>query len=271
MPGKGAGMRNEVIWAIRNAQGLSSFEKVFLYTVESHKDGMKKSWEKNAKDMGCSRDTYYRTRNSLLAKDLILSQRIQDGPTLYQVNLDSLTANNWESQVETDSLTENDYSLTAKKDSLTAEYKEELKIEHKEELKEGAEGSPQETKDSQTDDSLFVGIQEDAQIIKHDAESSSFVENKTKHFFVKVVGGPELSSKTITEAVAKYKADHEALGVWSEGSEESYPLALEKALDPNWKPGLFDLDRRVDRAFIEASHEKWREPEVVPVAVGDDW
>ena len=130
------------------------------------------------------------------------------------------------------------------------------------------------TKDStgapESDDSLFVGIQEDAQIIKHDAEPS-FVENKTKHFFVKVVGGPELSSKTITEAVAKYKADHEALGVWSEGSEESYPLALEKALDPNWKPTLFDLDRRVDRAFIEASHEKWREPEVVPVAVGDDW
>lgn len=219
-------------------------------------------------NVGAARASYFRHKQSLVetgffkeeAGNLIPSLPESLGETTQQ----SLGETKESLPETTESLGETEKSLGDNPFTVDILSEDVLPVEHV------VEEPLQETKDRQTDDSLFVGIKEDAQIIKHDAEPS-FVENKTKHFFVKVVGGPELSSKTITEAVAKYRSDREAMDIWSEAAEQSYPLALEKALDPNWKPGLFDLDRRVDRAFIEASHERRREPEVVPVAVGDDW
>lgn len=260
------------MWAIRDAQGLNHFEKVFLYTVESHKEGMKKGWEKNAADMGFSKNTYYRTRDSLTGKDLIHVQRTSDGPTLYHVNLDSLTGNNWQSQVETDSLTGNGFSLTGNTDSLSGEYKEELKIEHKEEQKEqeeeqAADAALETKEEQQTTDSLFVGITEESQITKIDSDESSFVENK-KRFVPKVIGGSKLSSASIKEAFDDYKRFRVERDIWTDEHEEHAPAAREKALDLSWYPTLDDYDRRIKLAFIEVSQA---EPEPVLVAVGDDW
>jgi hypothetical protein len=115
-------MRNEVIWGVRDAQGLTTYEKVFLYTVES-RGTMKATWKRAADDMAMSKDTFYRTRSSLIEKNLILTQRMGSGVTAYTVNLDSLTENSW---LE-DSLTENELSLTENEDSLRAEQKKNIK------------------------------------------------------------------------------------------------------------------------------------------------
>lgn len=115
-------MRNEVMWAIRDAQGLTIFEKVFLYTVES-RGTMKATWKRAADDMGMGKNTFYRTRTALVEKGLILTERMFNGVSSYEVNVDSLTGNGWLS----DSLTENEDSLTGNQDSLRGETKKNIK------------------------------------------------------------------------------------------------------------------------------------------------
>lgn len=81
-------MRNEVMWAIRDASGLTSKEKVFLFVVESRGE-MFTDWQDSARDMGLSKRGYYDSRASLLAKGLLTSTRRMDSTTVYKVNADA--------------------------------------------------------------------------------------------------------------------------------------------------------------------------------------
>jgi hypothetical protein len=83
-------MRNQVMWAIRDARGLSANEKVFLFTVES-RGSMRTTQVNAAKDMGLSRATYYRVRDSLIGRDLLTVRRNMDSSTEYLVNEVSLS------------------------------------------------------------------------------------------------------------------------------------------------------------------------------------
>ena len=66
----------EAIWKIRDARGLDYKEKAFLFTVAS-RGAMTARWGTAAADMGMSKDTYYRTRDSLFEKNLL----VVDGST----------------------------------------------------------------------------------------------------------------------------------------------------------------------------------------------
>jgi hypothetical protein len=89
-------------WLIRDARGLTVNEKLFLYTIASHQDGMRKTHDKNHADMGFSRATYYRVRTSLIAKGTITETRRMNAPTVYVIDKPALQA--WaESHVENES------------------------------------------------------------------------------------------------------------------------------------------------------------------------
>ena len=77
---------------IRDTRGLDIYEKMFLITVASHRDGMFKTHEKNYADMAMSRPKYYKVRGDLMDKKLIEVQRRYDNSTVYTINTDELDA-----------------------------------------------------------------------------------------------------------------------------------------------------------------------------------
>src|SRR4051794_20896612 len=83
-------MKIEVIAAVRASRALTTTQKVFLFTVASHKDGMYSTHVKNYADMGFSKATYYRVRESLIETGLLVSDRQMNSTTVYTVNLDAL-------------------------------------------------------------------------------------------------------------------------------------------------------------------------------------
>lgn len=83
-------MRNDVIWAIRDARGLTAQEKAFLFVVESRGE-MTTTATKAAEDMGLSRATYYRVRDGLLRKKCLTVRQRADQPSVYVVNEVSLS------------------------------------------------------------------------------------------------------------------------------------------------------------------------------------
>ena len=122
-------MNNEVIWAIRDAQGLNSKEKVFLFVTESRGELYGK-WRRNATDMGLSKNHYYEARKSLLDKGLLLAVRRMDDTTVYVVNHDAFPYQ------ESDSHGGNDDSCIGNDDSRIGETKKNIKNNMKEELEE---------------------------------------------------------------------------------------------------------------------------------------
>jgi len=129
-------MDARAIYGIRDAKGLTTNEKVFLYTVASHNDGMYATHDKNYKAMGLSKATYYRVRESLMTKKLVAVQRLMDAPTVYTV--DKTVLDGWnESLSETSqSHSETDESLCETPESHCAETKVNLKGNSKENLKD---------------------------------------------------------------------------------------------------------------------------------------
>lgn len=130
-------------WLVRDARGLTADEKLFLYTVASHQDGMHKTHDKNIADMGFSRSTYYRVRTSLKEKELISLTRRMNGPTVYAIDKPSLDAwveshrGNPESHGDTPlSRSENPESQDETRQSHGAETKENKKGNEKENEKE---------------------------------------------------------------------------------------------------------------------------------------
>lgn len=128
-------MNVEAIGKIRDARGLTTNEKVFLYTVASHKDGMFKTHDKNYDDMDISKATYYRVRGELIKKDLVVVCRRMDNSTVYMINDQGLV--NWlKSHTETnESHTETFESHCETIESLCAETKDNLKSNKKSNLK----------------------------------------------------------------------------------------------------------------------------------------
>lgn len=85
-------MRNDVMWAIRDARGLSSNEKCFLWAVES-RGVMFTTQERARQDMGLSRGTFYKTRNRLRERGLLrIHRRGPNATTQYRVNDTALQA-----------------------------------------------------------------------------------------------------------------------------------------------------------------------------------
>lgn len=120
-------MRNEVIFAIRDARGLKIHEKSFLFVCESRgKEGMFSEHDTNYTDMSMSKATYYRVRDSLIEKKLIEPRRRYNNTTVYHVNYDVLSAY-VKSQPETQSHTETPESHTETFESQRAETKKNQK------------------------------------------------------------------------------------------------------------------------------------------------
>lgn len=83
-------MRNQVIWDLRDLHALNNYEYSFLITVES-RGRLFTSAERAAADMKMSRNTFYKTRASLLGRGLLSAEerRIAGSgsqTTVYTVN-----------------------------------------------------------------------------------------------------------------------------------------------------------------------------------------
>lgn len=122
-------MNNETVWAIRDARGLSSKEKVFLLVTESRGELFGK-WHRNAADMGLSKRGYYDARASLLGKGLLLAERRFDNTTVYLVNHAAFPYG------ERDSHSGNEDSRSGNGYSRGDETKKNIKYNMKEELEE---------------------------------------------------------------------------------------------------------------------------------------
>lgn len=132
-------MRNEVMWAVRDAQGLSTNEKALLWAIESCGTA-KKHWEGMAAMVGMSKDSFYRTRASLLSKGLIRTRRKYNSHTEYTVILDLI--HKYENG---DSHTENNYSHQTETNKKNTKKKEKKNIKEQEHTDAKA---PVETKDT---------------------------------------------------------------------------------------------------------------------------
>jgi hypothetical protein len=122
-------MEVRALWAIRDARGLSYAEKAFLFVVAS-RGCMTAKWDTAAADMGMSKNTYYKTRDSLLGKGLIIKETRFNSTTVYTVCLESLlslTGNENESPEQPLSLTGNEFSPTGNEFSLSGETKVTIK------------------------------------------------------------------------------------------------------------------------------------------------
>lgn len=129
-------MDARVIYGIRDAQKLTTNEKVFLYTVASHNDGMFATHDKNYTAMGISKATYYRVRDALIKKELVTVQRVMDGPTVYKVNKDVLDGWNKSLSETSQSHSETKESHTETNESHCAETKVNIKGNKKVNFKE---------------------------------------------------------------------------------------------------------------------------------------
>jgi hypothetical protein len=80
-------------WLIRDAEGLSAFERVFLYTVATHSHSvMSRTAEDNCRAMGIGRTKYYEIRNTLLDKGLITERRRYNNGTAYALDWEAVRA-----------------------------------------------------------------------------------------------------------------------------------------------------------------------------------
>lgn len=120
-------MDNKKMWAIRDTRGLTSLEKVFLFTVES-RGQMTCTATTAALDMGMSKASYYRTRDALIASGCLTQRQsawVVTDPSEWKV-----------SHTETpESHTETHVSHTETKPSHTETHKKN-KEEQEEEMKE---------------------------------------------------------------------------------------------------------------------------------------
>lgn len=146
-------MRNDVIFAIRDARELKTNEKTFLFVCESRgKAGMFSDHDLNYTDMGMSKATYYRVRESLLEKKLIETRRRYNNTTVYQVNVEVLEGY-VKSQPETQSHPETPQSHSETPESHSAETKKNQKnIKKNFNESAGASSSPQDKNESNKDD-----------------------------------------------------------------------------------------------------------------------
>jgi hypothetical protein len=129
-------MRFEVFQAIRDSR-LHEHQKMFLFITESRgADGMFCVWQRNAADMGMSKDIYYRTRKAVIEADLVRVVRRMDGTTIYHVNTDALTEHVRSHGANADSHSEKDRSHSANDPSRMQETKKNTKNNVKKNLEE---------------------------------------------------------------------------------------------------------------------------------------
>jgi hypothetical protein len=77
-------MRHQMIWRIREARGLSAYQKAMLFVIESTGTLFCTNSEACEKT-GLSRTTFYRTRDSLVALGLIEVTQREGSTTCYRV------------------------------------------------------------------------------------------------------------------------------------------------------------------------------------------
>jgi hypothetical protein len=77
------------MFRIREAVSLSRNDKVFLFVVESRGRSFA-SVETLCSDMAMSRATFYRTRDGLVERELILVERRMNAPSVLRVNATAL-------------------------------------------------------------------------------------------------------------------------------------------------------------------------------------
>lgn len=126
-------MNIEALWTLRDARGINSDEKAFLFVAISRGDELFGTWETNAADMGMSKNRYYRTRDSLLAKGLIEVARKYNGSSVYRVNVDALS--HYGNAEGNDSHYGNEDSHYGNDDSHYGETKKNIKNNKKKNLK----------------------------------------------------------------------------------------------------------------------------------------
>lgn len=79
----------QTMFNIRDARGLTAKEKIFLVTVELRGE-MVCTWERAAADMGMTKDSFYRTRRSLVDRHLVYAVEQGNRITRYIVNRDGV-------------------------------------------------------------------------------------------------------------------------------------------------------------------------------------
>ncbi len=83
-------MRNEVVWAIRDARGLTADEKAVLWAVETRGTAFGVA-ETLAGDAGVSRATFFRRRDELVTRGLLSARKVYGQRQLtYSVVSDSV-------------------------------------------------------------------------------------------------------------------------------------------------------------------------------------
>lgn len=221
---------------------------------------MKTTWQRAAEDMGMKKDSFYRTRDALVEKDLISIKRVHNGVSIYEVNLDSLTANYshtendshtengvdstndspTENGLATDSLTENGHSHTENEDSHQTETKKNTKKNMKKNIQEKKNSK---SASAPVDSSLNVDTPESSLIeetpvlpLKDDAPAVVLKEDSDAHSHT------ENESKFKPEPLADFFADTPTL------DEETKRAVSELYFDPHWFP-LLKGHKRAGRAY----------------------
>lgn len=98
-------MRNEVIWNLRDAEGLDIYEYAFLTIVET-RGTYYASRERAWLEMRMSRATFYRVRTRLIERGLLVAVERDGSTTTYRVDAEAV------SQLPKASLPEHSPSLT---------------------------------------------------------------------------------------------------------------------------------------------------------------
>ena len=129
---------------IRDARGLSAYEKLFLLIVASHQRIMWKSSAEAAEDMGMHRATFFRVGASLIDKNLLITRQSGGSKKVVQYEINIAVLDDWTgvpagryhvAQCDID-VAEDDIDV-AESDSAcrTVRHKEEQKKKEKEKAK----------------------------------------------------------------------------------------------------------------------------------------
>jgi hypothetical protein len=267
----------EQIWAIRDARGLDTYEKMFLVTVASRGEaGCFCEWKRNSADMGMKKDAYYTRRNSLVDKGLLRAVTQNEGPTVYTINNDVLAA--WDSVSQNDgSATQNGRSATQNEHSVRPERKTNTKNNKKTNSKNNTsrvEDAPSSGKPSLNSDKNEEvkgrGVEGDSPIDLNVEESlssspivlsvpESTVNNTDGHSVTQNeedVGRPEKNRARAEKALSEYLSFHKCYQTEPVGDEE-FNAALDLMLDQGFASRTSYWPERAGKAMGEVRPLVW--------------
>lgn len=185
-------MNFEHLKMIRDARGLSAWDKMFLMTVALRGE-MYCTWQRNCEDMGMKKDRYYKSRDYLLENKLIEATRRMDDTTVYLINEAGLQSWMVAHSVTQNghSATQNTHSVTQKSHSVRPEPKKNTKKNMKKNIEEepdeaaGASPSPlSENKNNKEDHdpAILIGSNDPAVPMVDNTPAHSVSQNEDDYY-----------------------------------------------------------------------------------------